>query len=270
MLTFMPSHKPQIMGILNVTPDSFSDGGCYVGSDALKRRIVSLVSEGADIIDIGGESTRPGAQAVSVEQELERVIPAIELVQSLTDIPISVDTYKAQVMAEALKYPIAMINDVNALQSPQALDVVVRSTVSVCLMHKQGLPKTMQQSPRYSNVVLDVIDFLNQRIQACVLAGIAKNRIVVDPGFGFGKTLEHNLTLFKRLQDFSSLGCPVLVGVSRKSMLGQLLGGLSVEQRMLPSVVAAVLAVQQGAQIVRVHDVKQTCDALTLLDALGL
>lgn len=260
--------RPLIMGILNVTPDSFSDGGCYTSRDDLKRRIDLLALEGADIIDIGGESTRPGAQSVSLDQELDRVIPAIELVKSMTDLTISVDTYKPQVMVEAIARKVDLINDVNALQSIEALNAISSSNVHVCLMHKKGQPKDMQSDPVYENVVTDVYGFLQSRIDACQNYGIEYKRIIIDPGFGFGKSLQHNVELFKNLHTLKALGCPILAGVSRKSMLGQLLGNMPVEERLLPSVVAAVLAVQNGAKIVRVHDVKQTCDAFKLVSVL--
>ncbi|WFE68069.1 dihydropteroate synthase [Thiomicrospira sp. R3] len=268
MDTLLNQQQPLIMGVLNVTPDSFSDGGRYTSKDLLVSRIQSMVNDGADIIDIGGESTRPGSVSVTEQMELDRVLPAIELVQSLTDLPISVDTSKPGVMRQVLMRNVAMVNDINALQDPQALALVSSSCAYVCLMHKQGQPQTMQQSPAYYDVVSEVASFLKHRVDVCLQAGIATGRIVLDPGFGFGKQLQHNLALFKSLSELKKLGYPLLIGVSRKSMLGQILDDLPVDQRLLPSVIAAILAVEQGVKIVRVHDVKETRQAFTLLGAL--
>jgi dihydropteroate synthase len=261
--------KPMIMAIVNVTPDSFSDGGQLMHQEQLKRQLALCAEQQVDIIDIGGESTRPGAQFVSLDEELSRVLPAIEMARQYTDCYISVDTYKPEVMRQALELGVDMINDVNALQEGDALSILSEyPSAAICLMHKQGEAATMQQSPRYDDVVSDVVRFLAERVQVCHQQGIASNRICLDPGFGFGKTLEHNIALFRQLDMLRALGHPVLVGVSRKSMLGALLNDLPVEQRLLPSVVAAVLALVQGAQIIRVHDVIETRQAWQLVEAL--
>lgn len=254
------------MGIVNVTPDSFSDGGRHDSTDAAIAHALRLVDEGADMLDIGGESTRPGAAAVDAEQELQRVIPVL---QGLFDcgVPISVDTSKPAVMRAAIQAGADMINDVNALRADGALQTVAGSEAAVCLMHMQGEPRTMQHDPQYQNVVSDVKDSLAARIAAVEQTGIARNRIVIDPGFGFGKTLEHNLTLLRHLGDFQALGVPILAGLSRKSMLGALTG-LPVTERMVPSVAAAVIAAMKGAKILRVHDVKETRQALQIVSAV--
>lgn len=262
------SVEPLIMGILNVTPDSFSDGGRYTQKDQLKSRIEVMAEQGAHIIDIGGESTRPGALSVDLEEELARVLPAIELVKQHSDCWISIDTYKTDVMRESLALGVDMINDVNALQSDGALELLAKADAAICLMHKQGEPQDMQVSPAYQNVLAQVQDFLKKRVDACEQAGIDKNRLVLDPGFGFGKSLEHNQTLFQHLAELTQLGYPILVGVSRKTMIGELLRGLEVDQRMIGSIVAALLAAQRGAKIVRVHDVLETAQALSMARAL--
>lgn len=262
------SDTVQVMGILNVTPDSFSDGGRHFSLQQAVKHAGLMVSQGADILDIGGESTRPGAAAVSEKEELERVIPVVEAIRREMDVPISVDTSKPQVMREAAKAGATLINDVNALRAPGALEVVQETGLPVCLMHMQGEPRTMQRSPSYQNVVDDVLDFLKQRIDACVEQGIDRRKIWIDPGFGFGKTLEHNLALLKHLERFQELDVPVLAGISRKSMIGQILGGVPPEERIIGSVAAAMLAVERGAQIIRVHDVKETVDALKIMQAV--
>lgn len=258
--------RPLVMGIVNITPDSFSDGGRHLLRDAAVSHALQLIAEGADILDIGGESTRPGALAVSAQQELERVMPVIESLRGCA-VPLSIDTCKAEVMRAALAAGVHMVNDINALQQPEALAAVVASDAAVCLMHKQGQPQTMQNEPQYADVLAEVMAFLRARIAAVEAAGVARNRIVVDPGFGFGKTMEHNLTLLRNLQRFSELGVPVLAGLSRKSMLGAITGQ-SVDNRVVASVAAALLAVQRGAGIVRVHDVRATCDALKIWSAI--
>lgn len=260
--------RPLVMGIVNVTPDSFSDGGRHLLRDAAIAHAQQLIAEGADILDIGGESTRPGAQTVSVQQELDRVLPVIEGLRGVA-VPLSVDTCKAEVMRAALAAGIHMVNDIDALQQPQALAAVVASDAAVCLMHKQGQPQTMQSEPHYRDVLFDVMDFLRTRIAAVEAAGVARDRIVVDPGFGFGKTLAHNLTLLRNLDKFSELGVPLLAGLSRKSMLGAITGQ-DIDHRVCASVAAALLAVQRGAGIVRVHDVRATCDALKIWNAVNL
>ncbi|MBT3472452.1 MAG: dihydropteroate synthase [Gammaproteobacteria bacterium] len=250
------------MGILNVTPDSFSDGGAFIAEDAAVAQAMHMVKEGASIIDIGGESPRPGAAAVSVDEELQRVVPVVEAIRKQSDVLISVDTSKPSVMNAAIQAGASIINDVRALQEEGALEAAAQLNVSICLMHMQGQPRTMQHEPHYDDVVEEVIRFLQQRVAACELAGIERSQIWVDPGFGFGKTLEHNLQLLESLDQFQALGIPLLVGVSRKTMIGALLGDLPVEKRVLGSVGAAVVAVARGAKIVRVHDVKQTVQAL--------
>jgi len=249
------------MGILNVTPDSFSDGGRFATAASAIDQAARMVGEGADLLDIGGESTRPGADDVPVERELERVIPVLEKLRDRFDVPLSIDTSKPAVMRAAVAAGAGMINDVRALQEDGALAAAVELEVPVCLMHMQGLPRTMQQSPRYADVTTDVRDFLRSRMDACVAAGMPADRIVLDPGFGFGKTVEHNLQLLRELARIADLGAPVLVGLSRKSMIGALLD-LDVDDRLHASVALALIAAQNGAAIVRVHDVGPTVDAL--------
>ncbi len=256
------------MGILNVTPDSFSDGGLHMQRDMALRHAQQLIQEGADLLDIGGESTRPGAPPVSVQQELDRVMPVIEGLRGVP-VPLSVDTSEPEVMRAALAAGVSMVNDINALQQAEAMAAVVGSDAAVCLMHKQGTPQTMQQIPQYQDVVAEVLAFLRTRLEAAQAAGIARERIVVDPGFGFGKTLAHNLDLLRHLDAFAALGVPVLAGLSRKSMLGAITGQ-DVEHRIHASVAAALLAVQRGASIVRVHDVRATVDALKVWDAVNM
>lgn len=260
--------EPVIMGILNTTPDSFSDGGCFVDSDSAVAHALSMVTDGAALIDIGGESTRPGAAPVSVDEEIQRVVPIIKQLSSQLSVPISIDTSKAEVMHAAAAAGAGLINDVRALREPGALDAAAASELPVCLMHMAGEPRSMQSNPQYDNVVEQVLAFLEQRIEACIDAGISRQRLLVDPGFGFGKSLEHNLGLLANLDRFKQLEVPILVGLSRKSMFGSLLGA-DLDQRLPASLAAAVLAVQNGADIVRVHDVRATCDALALLQAVA-
>ena len=255
------------MGIINVTPDSFSDGGRHFQFESAIEHARQLVDEGADILDIGGESTRPGALPVSVKQEMERVLPVIDGLLGVS-VPISVDTSKSEVMRAAIAAGAQMVNDINALTDTAAMHEIASSNVAVCLMHKQGDPQTMQTQPHYQNVVTDVTEYLRKRIAAAEAAGIQRNRIVIDPGFGFGKTLEHNLALIRELHHLTELGVPVLAGLSRKSMLGALTG-CEVTQRLPASIAAALIAVQRGAAIVRVHDVKETVDALKILNAVN-
>jgi len=257
------------MGVLNVTPDSFSDGGRYSRVDTAISRARAMVDAGATIIDIGGESTRPGAIAVSVEEELQRVIPVIEGITSQLAVTISIDTSKPEVMQQAVAAGAGLINDVYALRQPGALDMAASLNVAVCLMHMQSTPESMQQKPKYSCVVDELAEFFDERIKACQKAGISHNKILLDPGFGFGKTLMHNLSLLKQLGAFKRFGCPLLIGLSRKSMFGELLGK-DVNERMLASVVSALLAVINGASIVRVHDVAEMAEALTIYKALQL
>ena len=254
------------MGVVNVTPDSFSDGGRFLETSSAVVHGSELAHQGADILDIGGESTRPGAQPVPVAQELDRILPVFEGLRAL-DRPLSVDTYKALVMRAALAAGASMVNDINALQSEGALEVVRTSDCGVCLVHKQGDPQTMQQDPHYDDVVGEVREFLAQRVAACQAAGVSRDRVVIDPGFGFGKRSVHNLELLRNLRSLASLEVPVLAGLSRKSTLGKITNQ-SVEQRAIASVTAALLAVQRGAAIVRVHDVAQTRDALRILGAV--
>lgn len=255
------------MGILNLTPDSFSDGGRWLQADAALRHAAAMLAAGAAIIDVGGESTRPGAAAVSEQEELDRVVPIIEQLAKQLDVVISIDTMKPAVMRAGIAAGATMVNDVNALREPGAIAAVAASGVAVCLMHMQGVPRSMQLAPRYDDVIAEVRSALAERIAACMQAGIAAQRISVDPGIGFGKTLAHNLTLLANLRAFASLAVPVLVGVSRKSFFGQLLG-LKVDERLLPSVVTAALAVTGGAAIVRAHDVAETVLALKTAQAI--
>lgn len=259
--------RPLVMGIVNVTPDSFSDGGQHFQHDAALAHAQQLITEGADIIDIGGESTRPGAQPVGVQEELDRVLPIIEGLRG-APVPISIDTCKPQVMQAAIAAGAQMVNDINALQDAAAMNAVATGNVAVCLMHKQGNPQTMQTRPQYQDVVAEVGEFLRERIAAAEAAGIGRGRIVIDPGFGFGKTLAHNLDLLRHLDKLRELGVPVLAGLSRKSMLGALTGR-EAGNRVAASVAAALIAVQRGAAIVRVHDVRATVDALKILTAVN-
>ncbi|TNG95499.1 dihydropteroate synthase [Pasteurellaceae bacterium USgator11] len=258
---------PKIMGILNFTPDSFSDSGQFYQLDKALYHVEQMLADGADIIDIGGESTRPMAAEVSLEQELQRVVPLVEAVRQRFDCWISVDTSKALVMREAAKVGMNLINDIRALQEESALQTAVTLDMPVCIMHMQGQPRTMQAAPRYQNVVAEVADFLRQRAEQCIAAGIKKTHLIVDPGFGFGKSLQHNYQLLQQLKVFSELGYPVLAGVSRKSMIGQLLDK-PVEQRMVGSVAATLLAAINGASILRVHDVAAMADALKVWQAM--
>jgi dihydropteroate synthase len=260
--------RPQIMGILNVTPDSFSDGGSYVAPEIAVERALAMVEEGACIIDIGGESTRPGAQSVTVVDEIARVVPVIKAIRQHSNVPISIDTSKPVVMRAAVAAGASMINDVRALQEEGALAAAAELNVPVCLMHMQGEPRTMQANPHYDDVVSDVYHFLEERINAALAAGIARHHLLIDPGFGFGKTLAHNLLLLKELGRFKALGVPLLVGISRKSMIGQVLDK-PVEQRLYGSLAAAVLALSQGADILRVHDVAATVDVLKVWQAVS-
>lgn len=259
--------RPVVMGILNLTPDSFSDGGSYSNLEAALRQTEQMLTDGASIIDIGGESTRPGAAEVAVGEELTRVIPVIEAIRQRFDCVISIDTSKAVVMTEAVQAGADMINDIRALQEPGALDVAVASKVPVCLMHMQGAPRTMQHQPSYQNVVQEVKQFLQQRAKACITAGVLAENIILDPGFGFGKSLSHNYQLLQQLTEFIQLGMPVLAGMSRKSMIGQLLG-VPAPERLVGSVACATIAALAGAQIIRVHDVKETVQAVQIATAV--
>jgi len=261
------------MGIVNVTPDSFSDGGKFSQTNQAMAHALKLAEEGADILDIGGESTRPNATPVSLQQELDRVIPVIEgLVKQFkqvkqVNIPLSIDTYKPAVMKAAIDAGASIVNDVRALQEEGALEIVAKSNAGVCLMHMQGTPQTMQNNPHYDDVVNDIKVFLKARLQASIHAGIEASRIVLDPGFGFGKTREHNIRLIRELESFAEFGQPLLVGLSRKSVLGQVTGN-DVDTRLYASIAASVISAMKGAKILRVHDVKATVEALKVVSAI--
>ena len=259
--------RPLIMGVVNVTPDSFSDGGRYLSRDSAVGHARALITEGADIIDIGGESTRPGAAAVTLDEERRRVLQVLEALSGC-GVPISVDTRKPALMKDAIAAGASLVNDISAGEEAGALDAIACSTAGVCLMHKQGEPQTMQQRPEYQDVVREVHDYLAQRLEAALAAGIARERIVIDPGFGFGKTFEHNLALLRGLSSLMTLGVPVLAGLSRKGMLGRITGR-EPHERAHASVAAALFAAEQGANILRVHDVAATRDALTVWRALS-
>jgi dihydropteroate synthase len=256
---------PHVMGILNVTPDSFSDGGKFFARDNAIAQAVKMVNDGATIIDVGGESTRPGAKVVPVDEEIARVVPVIEAIRSELDVVISIDTSKPEVMRAAVEAGATLINDVQALRVDGALDAAAKLNVPVCLMHAQGTPQTMQDNPQYVNVVDEVISFLNERIQVCEDAGIPRNQIILDPGFGFGKRATHNLRLMKHLVKLVDQGLPVLVGVSRKSIIGALLN-VTTEERLAGSLALASVAVWQGAHIIRTHDVRETKQAIAMCD----
>ncbi len=259
--------RPHVMGILNVTPDSFSDGGRYSGHDAALRHAAAMVAAGATLIDVGGESTRPGARLVSPTEELERVAPIVEAIARELDVVISVDTSTPAVMREVARLGAGLINDVRSLQRDGALDAAAATGLPVCLMHMRGEPQNMQDNPHYADVTLEVEAFLAARMEACVAAGIERERIVLDPGFGFAKSLEHNLVLFKHMESLARLGRPLLVGVSRKSMIGKVLGR-EVGERLYGSLALAALAVVKGACIVRVHDVAETVDVVRMITAV--
>jgi dihydropteroate synthase len=259
--------QPRVMGIVNVTPDSFSDGGRFSATEVAVRHAMQLVAEGADVLDIGGESSRPGATPVPLDEELRRVIPVIEELACQAGVPISIDTYKPQVMRAAAAAGADIVNDINALQSPGALEAVAETNVGVCLMHMQGNPQTMQTDPQYQDVVGEVADFLRARMAAAEEYGISRERIVLDPGFGFGKRSIHNIALLRELETLCALGRPVLVGLSRKSVLGQIVGA-DVDARLHASLSAAVIAAMKGVRILRVHDVKATVDALRVVSAV--
>lgn len=262
----LPLDRPLLMGVVNITPDSFSDGGKFLDPKAALAHARRLLEEGADILDIGGESSRPGAAPVAEAEELKRILSVLENLR--VNVPVSVDTRRPAVMRAALAAGASMINDIDALAAPGALDAVADSECAVCLMHKKGDPATMQEAPRYDDVVAEVRVFLEKRILQCERKKIAKDRITIDPGFGFGKTVEHNLVLLKRLPELAALGVPVVAGWSRKSTLGAITGR-PVTERLAASLAAALLAVQHGAKILRVHDVRETRDALAVMQALG-
>ena len=259
--------QPAIMGVLNVTPDSFSDGGDFFSIEKALEHAHCMESEGAAIIDVGGESTRPGAAPVSLDEELDRVIPVIEALGKTLAVPLSIDTRKPEVMQAAVAAGAGLINDVNALQETGAVEMAARLGVPVCLMHMQGIPESMQERPDYRDVVAEVSGFLLDRAQVCMAAGIAQQQIILDPGFGFGKTVEHNLQLLHHLEQLVSSGFPVLVGLSRKSLIDKVLG-LPVDKRLYPGVALAVLAVWKGAAMVRCHDVRETLEAIRMCQAV--
>lgn len=265
---FIDLSSPKVMGILNVTPDSFSDGGAFTQVEQALTHVQQMIEAGASFIDIGGESTRPGAKAVSLQQELERVIPIIEAINQRFDCVISIDTSKAKVMIEAVAAGASLINDVRALQENGALKAALATQVPVCLMHMQGQPSSMQTSPNYQNVIQNVAEFIQERINTCIQAGIKRHNIIIDPGFGFGKTLAHNYQLLARLAELKQLDSPILVGLSRKSMIGHVINR-AVDDRVAGSISGALLAVQQGAQIIRVHDVAETVDAIKILTTMN-
>lgn len=258
---------PVVMGILNVTPDSFSDGGQFNALDAALAQAERMIAAGVSIIDIGGESTRPGAPEVSLEEELKRVIPAIQAIRQKHDVWISIDTSKAEVMKQAIEAGADLINDVRALQEPGALAVAAKAQVPICLMHMQGQPRSMQHNPSYQDVLKEVSEFLEERVAACEEAGIAKELLILDPGFGFGKTIEHNYHLLAHLEAFHQLGLPILAGMSRKSMVFKLLNKKPAEC-MVASVTCATIAAMKGAQIIRVHDVEETVEAMRVIQMM--
>jgi len=261
---FYDLKRPLVMGILNITPDSFSDGGMYLDFNEALKRADKMIEEGVDIIDIGGESTRPGSDPVSTDEELKRIVPIIEAIKKISDIAISIDTYKPEVMKEVIDMDVAMINDIYALQKPNTIDLIKKSNVGVCLMHMQGTPKTMQLNPTYKNVVSEVRSFLEERANLIANEGIGKTRIILDPGFGFGKTFEHNIDLLKNIESFKSLNLPILVGLSRKSFIRKILNG-DHDDHLSGSISAAILSVLKGAKILRVHDVKETQSAFKII-----
>ncbi|MBC3764509.1 dihydropteroate synthase [Neptunicella marina] len=263
---FVDLSVPRIMGILNVTPDSFSDGGKYNQLDRALYQAEKMLEQGAEFIDVGGESTRPGASDVTLDEELQRVIPVIEAIHKRFDCVVSVDTSKAQVMSESVKAGAGLINDIRALREDGALQAAASANVPVCLMHMQGQPRTMQHNPVYGDVVRDVYLFLAERIEVCVKEGIGKEQILLDPGFGFGKNLQQNYQLLANLSEFHQFGCPLLIGMSRKTMIGKITGK-EPDERLAGSLAAATIAFMQGAQIMRVHDVAETIDALRVVQA---
>jgi dihydropteroate synthase len=259
--------KTAVMGVVNVTPDSFSDGGRFLSLEHALRQADTMVREGVAIIDVGGESTRPGAKAVSIDEELDRVIPVISAIAARFDVPVSIDSSKPDVMREAVSAGAGLINDVRALQAEGALAAAAALDAPICLMHMKGEPRTMQRNPQYGDIVADIKAFLCSRIDACVDAGIPSDHLFIDPGFGFGKTLQHNLELLRRLHEFGDMGVPILVGLSRKSMIGALLDQ-PVDRRLHGSLAVAVIAAWQGANVIRAHDVAATVEALRVHDAV--
>lgn len=268
MSDWLNTEKCLIMGVMNITPDSFSDGGKLSSLDVALKQGEALIKEGADILDVGGESTRPGASPVSLNEELDRVIPVVEGLKARFDIVVSIDTSKSKVMQEAVQSGVDMLNDVTALADPNSVSVVANSGLPVCVMHMQGEPRTMQEKPTYENVVIEVSNFLSDIAQTCQAAGIQTNNIIIDPGLGFGKTLEHNLQLLAAVPQLRDLGFPILIGGSRKSMIDHLLSR-NVDERMPASIALAAQAAINGANIVRVHDVRETYDAVRMVEAVA-
>ncbi|MEX0731860.1 MAG: dihydropteroate synthase [Aquisalimonadaceae bacterium] len=258
--------RPRVMGVLNITPDSFSDGGAFLSRDAALAQAFAMVEEGADIVDVGGESTRPGAADVSAGEELDRIMPVLEVLCRELPVPVSVDTSKAEVMTAAASAGAGLINDIMALRDDGAIEAARDTGLPICLMHMQGRPRTMQENPSYDDVVAEVKAFLGERVAACVGAGISRQRLLLDPGFGFGKALSHNYRLLRELGSIAAMGLPVVVGMSRKSMIGQVLNRPS-DQRLYGSVAAAVLAAAHGVRLIRTHDVAPTVDALAVVHA---
>lgn len=256
------------MGVLNVTPDSFSDGGKFNNVDLALKRISEMLEQGADIIDIGAESTRPGAKKISVEEELQRLLPVLEAVsKQFNNIKISVDTRKSEVMAEVIKHDIYLINDISGIGDSNTINILKNTNAKVCIMHMQNNPESMQINPNYNDIKDEIFDFFSSKVELCLQNGIAKDRIVLDPGFGFGKNLTHNKILLKELEYFSKLGLPIMVGISRKSMLGEILNK-DVNNRLYGSLAAAVIACMHGANIIRTHDVAATQDAIKVTEAI--
>jgi len=261
-------NRVAIMGVLNITPDSFSDGGLFLDTDQAVAHGERMAADGADIIDIGGESSRPGADVISTVQELDRVMPVIERLSRLLDCPVSIDTYKPEVMQAAVGAGAGLINDINALQAPGALEMAAKLDVPVCLMHMQGTPETMQKEPSYEHVTTEVKTFFGDRISACTEAGLKQDQLLIDPGFGFGKSVTHNLDLLRNLWQFKDFGLPILAGLSRKSFIGKILG-TPVNRRLSASLALALVAVQNGATLLRVHDVAETYDAIRITEAVA-
>ncbi|KTD64736.1 dihydropteroate synthase [Legionella spiritensis] len=260
--------KPLLMGILNITPDSFSDGGCFTNPDAALEQALRMVEAGADIIDVGGESSRPGALSVTSEQEIDRIVPVIERIRRESDVCLSIDTTKADVMCAGIEAGANLINDISALSGDGSLEMAARLAVPVCLMHMRGKPATMQENPYYSkDIVEEINDFFIERMTACLQAGIPRERLILDPGFGFGKTVQHNLQLTRHIQGFRIHGLPILLGASRKSTLGTVLNK-AVDERLMAGIAIAVYAGLQGVAIIRTHDVDETSQALSMLDAM--
>lgn len=268
ILSLLHSGEPITMGVINCTPDSFFDGGKFLSRTAALAQAHKMCNSGADILDIGGESSRPGAEPISAEEECDRVIPLIQILKAELDIPISIDTRKAVVMQEAIKAGVSMINDISALQDKDALDLIAQVGIPICLMHTKGSSQNMQLNPFYHDVVEEVFNFLKLRIEACLEAGISLSQLVIDPGFGFGKNVDHNLTLLKNLAEFKKLNTPILVGLSRKHMIGVVLN-TEVENRLYGSLAAAVIAYLSGAMIIRTHDVRATKDALAITKSVS-